>query len=186
MNDLPKPSFEEFLEHLSSEAIRSKSEERRFGLWNELEMFALRQRRYANEKWTMSSDIVARIEEIAMKIAPTNPSYTHRRLFSYFDFDLYEEDENRKEQERNLKERRHQAIKDILAYGGIDAVVQFAEVVGMPWHVGRILSAITKEGDMRILPALLKTENEQIQKVCTQLWNLATVFRNTAMVGPHG
>ncbi len=163
MDDLPEPSFEEFLEHLSSEAVRSKSEDQRLKLWNELEMFALRQRRYANEKWTLSSDIVTRIEDIAMKLAPTNPSYAHRRLFSCFDFDLYEEDENRKEQEQKLEKRRHQAIKNILAYGGIDAVVQFAEVVGMPQYVGHIFGAIAKsENDTSLLPALLETDSKQI------------------------
>ena len=163
MDDLPEPSFEEFLEHLTSEAVRSQSEDQRLELWNELEMFTLRQRRCANEKWTLSSDIVTRIENIAMELAPTNPSYAHRRLFSYFDFDLYEEDGNRKEQEQKLEKRRHQAIKDVLAYGGIDAVVRFAEVVGMPQHVGYILGTLAKsENDTSLLPALLEPENKQV------------------------
>ena len=163
MDDLPQPAFDKFLEHLSSEEIRSKSEEQRLALWDTLEMFILRQRRYANEKWTLSSDIVTRIENIARELAPTNPSYAHRRLFSYFDFDLYEEDGNRKEQKQKLEERRHQAIKDILAYGGIEAVVQFAEVVGMPQHVGHIFGIIAKsENDTSLLPALLETDSKQI------------------------
>ena len=163
MGNLPQPSFDKFLEHLSSEEVRSQSEDQRLELWDKLEMFASRQRRYANEKWTLSSDIVTRVEDITMKLAPTNPSYAHRRLFSYFDFDLYEEDGNRKEQEQKLKERRHQAIKDILAYGGIDAVVRFAEVVGMPQHVGHIFGTIAKsENDTSLLPALLETDSKQI------------------------
>ena len=163
MDDLPRPSFDKFLEHLTSEVVRSQSEDQRLELWDKLEMFASRQRRYANEKWTLSSDLVTRIENIAKELAPTNPSYAHRRLFSYSDFDLYEEDENRKEQEQKLEERRHQAIKDILAYGGIDAVVQFAEVVGMPQYVGHIFGAIAKsENDTSLLPALLETDNKQV------------------------
>lgn len=164
MDNLPQPSFDKFLEHLSSEGVRSQSEDQRLELWDKLEMFTLRQRRYANEKWTLSSNIVTRIEDIATKLAPTNPSYAHRRLFSYFDFDLYEEDGNRKEQEEKLKERRHQAIKDILAYGGIDAVVQFAEVVGLPQHVGYILGTFAKsENDTPLLPALLEPKNKQVE-----------------------
>ncbi len=163
MDDLPRPSFDKFLEHLTSEAVRSQSEDQRLELWNELEMFALRQRRYAHEKWTLSSDIVTRIENIAIELAPTNPSYAHRRLFSYFDLYLYEEDGNRKEQEQKLEKRRYQAIKDVLAYGGIDAVVRFAEVVGMPQHVGYILGTLAKsENDTSLLPALLEPENKQV------------------------
>ena len=163
MDDLPEPSFDKFLEYLSSEEVRGQSEDQRLELWDKLEMFASRQRRYANEKWTLSSDIVTRIEDIAKKLAPTNPSYAYRRLFSYFDFDLYEEDGNRKEQEQKLEKRRHQAIKDVLAYGGIDAVVRFAEVVGMPQHVGYILGTLAKsENDTSLLPALLEPENKQV------------------------
>ena len=163
MDDLPEPSFDKFIEYLSSEEVRGQSEDQRLELWDKLEMFASRQQRYANEKWTLSSDIVTRIEDIAKKLAPTNPSYAHRRLFSYFDFDLYEEDGNRKEQEQKLEKRRHQAIKDVLAYGGIDAVVRFAEVVGMPQHVGYILGTLAKsENDTSLLPALLEPENKQV------------------------
>ena len=162
MGNLPQSSFDKFLEYLSSDEIRSKSEDQRLALYEALEMFALRQRRYANEKWTLSSDIVTRIEDIAKKLAPTNPSYAQRMLFSYFDFNLYEEDENRKEQEQKLEKRRHQAIKDILAYGGIDAVVQFAEDVEMPQYVGHIFGAIAEsENDTSLLPALLETDSKQ-------------------------
>ena len=163
LDNLPQPSFDKVLEHLSSEAVCSKPEDERLALWTGLTKFALKHRRFSDAKWALSSDIISKIENVAAKLAPTNPLNLHRRLFSGRDFDLYEEKGNWEEQRRKLDERRQQAIKDILAYGGTDAVTWFAESVKLPFHVGHSLGVIAEpEIDKRILPALLETDNKKL------------------------
>ena len=168
LDNLPQPSFDKVLEHLSSEVIVSKPEDERLALWAGLMEFTSKHRRFSNAKWALSSEIVSKIEGVAAKLAPTNPLNLHRRLFSGRDFDLYEENGSWEEQQNNLEERRQQAIKEILIYGEIDAVIQFARYVESPSHVGHSLGVIAKaEVDAIILPALLETENKKLAQLAS-------------------
>ena len=163
LDNLPQPSFNKVLEHLSSEAISSKPEAERLPLWTTLTNFTSMHRRYSDAKWALSSDIISKVEVVAAKIAPKNPLNLHRRLFDGRDFDLYEENDNWEEQQQKFEERRQQVIKDILAYGGMDAIIQFAEAVESPSHVGHSLGVIAQfEIDATILPALLETKNKKL------------------------
>jgi hypothetical protein len=163
LHNLPPPSFDKVLEHLSSEAVCSKSEDERLALWTGLTEFASEHRRFSDAKWALSSDTISKIEAVAAKLAPKNPLNLHRRLFSGRDFDLYEENDNWEEQQQKLEERRQLAINDILAYGGMDAIIQFVGAVESPSHVGHSLGVIAEaEIDERILPALLETDNKNL------------------------
>ena len=164
LDHLPKPSLDKILEHLSSEEICGKPEDQRLKLWTQLTEFASNHRRFSDAEWALSDNIVSKIETVAAKLAPENPFYFHRRLFSYKALnDYYERRETREEQQQELDQRRHQAINEIMAYGGLDMVLQFAENVEAPWFVGHFLGAIAQAKiDKRILPALLKTENTKL------------------------
>ena len=163
LDNLPQPSFNKVLEHLSSEAISSKPEDERLALWTSLTNFTSKHRRYSDAKWALSSNIISKVEVVAAKIAPKNPLNLHRRLFDGRDFHLYEEKDNWEEQQQKLEERRQQVIKDILAYGGMNAIIQFAEAVESPSHVGHSLGVIAQsEIDATILPALLETKNKKL------------------------
>ena len=155
---LPQPSFDRTLEFLSSEGMSNKSEDERLRLWNSLMDFVAKHKRFPD----LSRDIVSKIENVANKLAPTNPLNLHRRLFSNRDFDLYEENGEWEEQRKKLEDRRKAAINEILTYGGMDAIIQFAEVVDSPLHVGLALGAIAQtEIDTTLLPMFLQTENKK-------------------------
>lgn len=163
LNSLPQPSLDKLLAHLSSEEICGKPEDQRLKLWTQLTEFASNHRRFSDAEWALSDNIVSKIETVAAKLAPENPFYLHRILFSYHAFDLHEESETGEER---LNQDRQQAIKEIMADGGMDMVLQFAENVEEPWFVGHFLGAIgviaQVETDKRILPALLETENTKL------------------------
>ncbi len=173
LDKLPKPSFDIVLEHLSSEAVSSEPEDERLALWIGLTEFVSKHRRYSDAKWALSSKIVSKIESVAGQLAPTNPFNLHRRLFSSRDFDLYEENGTWEEKGQKLGERRQSAIKDILASGGMDLVVQFAEAAESPLNVGHSLGIIGEADiDDRILPAMLETENKQLTQFAGgYIWN---------------
>ena len=159
LNDLPMPSLDKLLAHLSSEDICGKPEHQRLKLWTTLIVFASKHRYFSDAEWALSDKIVSKIKDVAAKLAPQNPFNLHRILFSHKDMDLYEENGIGEERDH----RRQQAIKEILAYGGMDMVIQFAENVDAPWDVGRFLGAIAQaEIDKDILPALLETENTKL------------------------
>ena len=165
LDNLPAPSFEKILAHLSSEAITSKSEDERLELWTRLTVFASKHRRFSDAKWALDASVVSRIEDIALGLEPENPLNLHCRLFSGHDFELYEVGGNWEEQQQKLEERRCQAIRDILTYGGINALIRFAEAVESPSHVGHSLAAIADAAtDAATLPALLVTENKRLEQ----------------------
>ena len=164
LDNLPKPSFDKLLEHLSSEDICGRPDDQRLKLWTKLTELASRHRRFSDAEWALSDKIVSKIETVATKLAPENPFYFHRRLFSYKALnDYYEGSGTREEKQQKLDQRRQQAINEIMADGGVDMVLQFAESVEAPWFVGHFLGAIAQaETDKRILPALLETENTKL------------------------
>lgn len=163
LDSLPKPSFDKILEYLSSEDVCKKPEDERLVLWTGLTEFSSNHRRFSDAKWALSSDIISKIESFAAKLAPKNLLNLHRMLFSGRDFDFYEENNNWEEQRQKIEVRRQQAIEDLLVYGGIDTVIEFAESVESPSHVGHSLGVIAEaEIDVRILPALLETGNKKL------------------------
>lgn len=164
LDSLPHPSFNKLLEHLSSDVICSKPEEERLAIWAGLIEFAQRHRRFSGAKWALDSETVSKIEAVAEKLAPSNPLNLHRRLFSDREFDLYEENGNWKEQRRKLEERRQQAIRDILDYGGMDAVIGFTKSIESPSRVGHSLGAVTEEKDVDVfvLSSFLDTEDKKL------------------------
>lgn len=173
LGNLPQPSFDKVLEHLSSEVVCSKPENQRLILWTGLTKFASKHRRFSDAKWALSDEIVSKIEGVATKLAPTNPLNLHRRLFSNRDFDLYEKNGNWEEQRQKLEERRQQAIKDILACGGMGEIIQFAKSVESPSDVGHSLGIIAEAKiDEIILPALLETENKKLAQFASDyVWS---------------
>lgn|GEM_PF-179929 len=166
LDNLPQPSFEKLLAHLTSEVVIGKPEDERLDLWSGLITFASKHRRFPDAKWAMSSEMLKRIEEIAKTMAPRNPLNLHRRLFSNRDFELCEEIGNWEEQLHQLEERRQQAIKEILNFGGIDGVLEFAKTVKSSFNVGNSLGFIAESAiDSTILPGLLETKSNDLRQL---------------------
>ena len=136
LNDLPPSARDQLLTELRSDTVVSMSEADRLPLWTELADLVLKHRKFADANWAMDPEIVNEIAAVAEKLAPTAPMYRYQRLFSERDLDLYEEKGNYEEQQRNLEERRQKAVIEVLAAGGIEAVLEFTKLVESPWRVG--------------------------------------------------
>lgn len=162
-NDLPKPSFDKLLEVLSSEAVLGLPEDQRLLLWNNLKKFTSRHRRFSKAEWALNDELLSSIETVAEKLAPTNPTKSHQRLFSDRTFDLYEENGDWEKQDIKLQEHRQEAVEEILKSGGIESVIQFAETVESPKQVGHFLGRVSNADiDAVLLPAYLVPENNEL------------------------
>jgi hypothetical protein len=160
-NDLPKPSFDNLLKVLSSDAISAFSEDKRLHLWDRLKKLTTKHRRFSDAAWVLSDELLSSIETVANKLAPTTPFYLYQHLFSNGDFDLYEEKGNWEEQQQKLDEHRQKAVEEILKLGGIESVIQFAEAAESTLgQVGYFLGQIANEEiDRVLLPKYLEAEN---------------------------
>jgi hypothetical protein len=164
LTNLPEPSFEMALAHLSSKEVTSKSEEERLEIWESLVEFARKHREYSDADWALKSETVSKIEKVAEELAPKNPLNLYRRLFSDSFFDRYEEGSTWEEKQQKTEERRSQAIKEILSYGGIEAVIQFAKTVESPSYVGQSLGTVAEESiDKAIVPEYLINKSRALE-----------------------
>ena len=164
LDHLTPESFDKMLTYLLSKEMVDKPEDQRLQLWEGLIDLVSKHRKYADAKWGMKPEIVSKIEDVAKKLAPVNPMNLHHRLFSNRDFDLYEEKGDWQKQQKLLEEHRQNAIKKILSFGEIEAVINFAKEVEHPWNVGLSLGYLKDEVDSVILPNLLDENDENISQ----------------------
>ncbi len=162
LDHLPEPLLERILNHIASNEVAEAPEEVRFRIWAALTELARKHRRFDDAEWALPSDIVSHVESAAATIAPTSPQDLYRNIFCGRDWDLYEENDDWREQERKIETRRQEAIREILSTGGIDGVVEFAESVESPAQVGFTLGSLGgHEVDDQVLPAMLGAKDER-------------------------
>ncbi len=159
--DLPKPTFENLLSHLSSENVIGLPERDRMPLWEALNDLVRKHRKYADADWAMPVEILAGIDATASILAPHAPELRYHHLFSGRAFDLYDEKGNYEEQQKRLDQHRQKALQEILDSGGIAAVLEFARNVSAPNLVGHALGNIATDSvESELLPGLLEDEDE--------------------------
>jgi hypothetical protein len=165
LDNLPKPSFDDLLNHLSSKEIRDLSEKERLPIWTSLTDFSSKHRRFSEAKWALEPEIVERIEKVANGLAPESPEGLYKRLFSNRDLDLYNEHRNWEEQRKKLDEKRRQAIQTILDTSGSQGILDFVDIVDSPGKVGFALGYIADENiDTLLLPEYLDAKNNSDQQ----------------------
>lgn len=163
MENLPPLAHDQLLAHLGSEAVITMPEADRLDLWTALIDLVAKHRKFSDAKWAMQPMQVDKIAALAERLAPTAPALRHQRLFSEHDFDLYEEEDNYEAQDKDLENRRQNAINEVAANGGVQAVFAFAAAVQSPWRVGISFGAVAgKEFDGAVVPDLLDSEQKQL------------------------
>lgn len=171
-DSLPAPAFDQLLEALTSQPISELPEEKRLLIWDHLNKFTNKHRRFSDAQWALPDRLVTRIEQVAEQLAPTNPFNLYQHLFTERDFDLYEENGDWEEQRKKLDARRESAILEVFQQNGAEGVIQFAESVSSPGQVGHALGVIADEVFERILlPHFLDSaDNKRNALVSAFIW----------------
>lgn len=171
-DSLPEPAIDKFLQVLASSTITKLPEEERLLVWIHINKFTNKHRRFSDAKWALPEKIVTRIEQVAEKLAPTNPFNLYQHLFTDSDFDLYEENGDWEEQRNKLDTRRESAVSEIFQQDGVEGVIRFAESVSAPSQVGLALGAIDENVFERtLLPHFLDSaENKRKALVRSFIW----------------
>lgn len=161
LENLPQPAQEHLLDYLQSDSILAMPESERLHIWNKLVDLVTKHRKFADAEWAMKPEQVDKIAEVADRLAPDVPFFRYQRLFSERDFDLYDERGEYEEQRKKLEKRRQEAVAEVAASGGTEAVLAFAKVVQSPWRVGIAYGAIASpDADEAVLPNLLESEEK--------------------------
>lgn len=172
LDKLPKETFENLLELLSSGATIELPEEERLEIWESLTAFARRHRKFSDADWALNSKILDDIESIVRRLKPQSVLHVHRNLFGRYETDHYDQKGNYSKQAENLEEKRRQSVREILDERGLSGVFDFAKAVDRPGRVGHSLGAIADaEVDAEILPSLLGSDNQPLSEfVCGYAW----------------
>lgn len=156
LDNLPRPSFDALLAHLSSDTIKGLEESQRLPIWSSLIDFVAKHRRFADSDWALNEDLVSAIEQVANHLAPVRTDVLHRRLFNARDFDLYEEKGDWERQRKILEEKRTQAISEIVNEQGLQGVIEFLGSVESANLVGGALGLVGPPNiDAELLPRFL-------------------------------
>ncbi len=161
LSDLPRKAQANVLEHLASDEVLALPQAERLELWERLRDTVCQHRKFADAKWAMPEDRVAKIEIVANSLAPESPDLKNRYLFSGRGLEYFDEKGNYEEQQKLLDKARQNAVQAILDTGGVRAVLTFAQNVALPYEVGYALGSIgSEEIEAVILPSLLNAEDE--------------------------
>ena len=161
--DLLPSNQEELLTLLQSNAVIAMPETDRLNLWNQLIELVNKHRKHPNAGWAMKPEMVDKIAATADRLAPTNPMYRHQYIFKSNDFDLIDENSSFENRRKQLDLRRQDAVKEITANGGVQALLAFAALVQSPWQVGMAAGALANtEVESCVLPDLLESEQMPI------------------------
>lgn len=171
-DNLPNTAFDQLLQVLASQPISELPEEQRLSIWNHLTRFINKHRRFSDAKWALADELITRIEQVAVQLAPTNPFNLYQHLFTDRDFDLYEENGDWEGQRKKLDTRREIAISEIFQQNGAEGVIRFGESVTSPRQVGNALGAIPDSVIERIfLPHFLNSaDNKRSALVSGFIW----------------
>lgn len=172
LDNLPPPSFERVLAHLSSEAVRGLSEEQRQEIWGTLTEFVAKHRRFSDADWSLDEKVVSQIDDVARQLAPVSKDFFYRRLFTGRDFDLFEENGDWEGQRKKLEERRKQALIEILDAQGVEGVISFLECIESPGVVGSVLALVAgADVDEFLLPKYLIDGSDSYKKfIGSYIW----------------
>ena len=163
MGNLSSPAYEELLRHLESNEVMTMPEADRLFLWTELVDLVTEHRKFSDAGWAMKPEQVDKIAALAERLAPDAPALRHQRLFSERDLDLYEERGSYEEQRNELEDRRQRAVREVVADGGTQAVLDFAAAVQSPWRVGIAFGFVAgNDVDGIVLPGLLESEQKSL------------------------
>ncbi len=159
---LPEPAFDQLVDVLDSQAISELTEDQKLFIWNSLEKFTNKHRRFASAGWALPDEPITRIEDVAERLAPTNLFNLHQYLFNNPDFDLYDKNDSWKKQQKKLNGRREKAVRDIFQQNGVEGIIQFAKSVVSSDQVGHAVGIMEDEAiEQSLLPQFLDTEDNK-------------------------
>lgn len=163
LDNLPEPSFESLLSYLASNEVVSLDEEQRLPIWTKLIDSSLKHRRFQDANWSLSPEVIDRIDTVSEKLAPESPEGRYKRLFGNRDFDLYEETGNWEDQRRKLDEKRKQAALEVWKYRGLEGLLAFLDVVESSFQLGLAFGSIADSiVEEQLLPGSLVQENNDL------------------------
>ncbi len=141
------------------------TDEVRERLWWAAHAVVLKHDRFTDAAWAMDDASRRELEALASELRPRSAIWRHRYLFSQDDWDLFTSSEDYTNERERLDGMRAEALRDVLAEGGADAVLQLIDRVDDPRRVGLAVAQINAvDVEALLLPAGVASENDAIRR----------------------
>jgi hypothetical protein len=175
---MPQPAFERLLDVLRSDGLRGVPDSERQSVWEALVQFIAEHRRFTDAELAFSDDVLKLLNQAASQLAPTDPRYLHRAIFSSCDLDLYNENDDWDELQKTLAARRDEAVREIWQSGGLERIFEFADSVEHPQRVGASLGVIDESTIERaLLPGLLGSSATSLARLLAgYVWKRLEIY----------
>ena len=161
LNCLPEEPLRKLVAYLSGLADVGEDQEYLFKLWNKLTKLLWKHQRFPDATWAWDQETLSTVDAATKKLAPSAPALLHRLKFDSDVLALHDEENDREVEEG----QRKQAIREILAYGGGEAVVQFAKTVESTYIVGRSLAEVAGDDiNQFLLPSFLEIDDKRLSE----------------------
>ena len=166
LNNIPQNQFNDIISYLATDEIINLDEIKRTPIWSKLTEFILEHRKFPDAKWALPSEVIDKLEIVADKLAPKDPLNKYKRLFNTRGgYDLLEEKDDWKKQQKKVLEKRIHAVKEIVSVYSISTLVDFSQTVGAPWDLGFSLGHYINDSiDHYLLPKELNNKKSNIQQ----------------------
>ena len=174
LDNIPQPSFNDFLNYLSTDDIINLPDEQKVNIWETITLLVHKHKYYSDEKWALPKEKIELLEKTATKLKPSTHVYVYKHLFSDNYYNFIERNENWETYNDRMLKNRTDALKQIYIDDQLNVVILFAEKVENPVIVGDILANISSlETDAKILPLFLDKDEKYLELfvrgyVCTR------------------
>lgn len=156
LDNIPNPAYKRFLEHLSSKEITELSDEQKQSIWEGMDSFIRKHRRFFDAKWALTTEEINLLEKRAKALAPKDPVIHSRYLFANSDPDFPSEETDWETRQRIMQSERIKALEKVYAVNGTESIIALAEKSECAWEVGCSFAQIAdEENDKELLPAFL-------------------------------
>ena len=169
---LPQHLFDQVMGYFSTKSISELTEEKRVQIWMVFSRYMRHYEEYLENKSDRSKKDIVKLKTIVQELTPTDQDMINGLLFSPNATLLFDEQEDWREAERITAEKRRKAIGQVITSEGIEKTFSLAKTVEFPHEVGSALATFSGHSeDERILPSLLESKNERLQKfVRSYVW----------------
>ena len=154
-DSLPQKAANDLLTAIQEQKQNDTDEEKYFPIWLKLVEFVSEHRRFLGAEWSLSEEELAPLDAAISDLEPVNPLRKHHRLFSAHYSELISPYGDDTQEEQALLGQRVAAIKEIIGFGGIEAVLEFINSVKQPQDVGFTLANLG-DFDSDLLPKYLQ------------------------------
>ncbi len=152
--DLPNNAFVRLMEILSSEKIIDADRNSNSILWNALSDFTSKHRKNSKKEWAWKEDKLSKIEEVVLKLIPTDPVVECMRYFSFDVIGVSTE----------YRSNRDEKLKEFLNQQGIESIVNLSDDVRDKYALGVSLRHVKSDDEVNnfLFPNFLTQQNSEI------------------------